>query len=399
MAANNVFTGNCKPLPMNRNLWIDNLRAFITVLVVAHHAALAYTTFGHFDKEAYIRSVSPVVDNAKWAGIDIFVNFNDIFFMPLMFFISGLFVYSSILKKGRPGFLRDRILRLGLPFVIAVTVIIPFAYLPSYYLAHGSFSLVAFIDDYLTIEQWPVGPPWFIWVLLAFNILAVAIPGKVYDAAGKTITTLAKDPLLFFGTFIVLACIAYIPLSLMLGHYVWTGLGPFDFQLNRILLYFFFFLLGAFITSNRMGIVFKRSRLLGKSWPFWVILALTLFIAIEGMVYFGEAIKQALDITDIAGVLIFDGFFVASCLCSCFAFMAFFRKKANGQEGIWPALSANAYGVYLIHYVPVTWLQFALLDFALPAVIKFLLVFIGGFILSLIFIIFIRKIKPVGNII
>ena len=34
----------------NRTLWIDYLRSFITVLVVAHHSSLAYTTFASFDK-------------------------------------------------------------------------------------------------------------------------------------------------------------------------------------------------------------------------------------------------------------------------------------------------------------------------------------------------------------
>jgi glucans biosynthesis protein C len=38
----------------NRNLWIDYLRSALTVLVVAHHSSLAYTTFAHFDTKTYI---------------------------------------------------------------------------------------------------------------------------------------------------------------------------------------------------------------------------------------------------------------------------------------------------------------------------------------------------------
>jgi len=37
---------------LTRNLWVDYLRSVITVLVVAHHSSLAYTTFAWFDKEA-----------------------------------------------------------------------------------------------------------------------------------------------------------------------------------------------------------------------------------------------------------------------------------------------------------------------------------------------------------
>ena len=70
---------------VERNVWVDYLRSAITVLVVAHHASLAYTTFASFDKSAYINSTNPVVDTDRTVLMDIFENFNDIFFMFLMF--------------------------------------------------------------------------------------------------------------------------------------------------------------------------------------------------------------------------------------------------------------------------------------------------------------------------
>ena len=83
----------------NRNVWIDYLRSSLTVLVVAHHSTLAYTTFASFDKNAYIKSTSPIVDTKRWIGLDIFENFNDIFFMSHMFLIGGLFLSNSIAKR------------------------------------------------------------------------------------------------------------------------------------------------------------------------------------------------------------------------------------------------------------------------------------------------------------
>ena len=85
----------------NRNIWVDNLRSSLTILVVAHHSTLAYTSFARFDKEVYINSTNPIVDPKRWVGLDIFQNFNDIFFMSLMFLIGGLFLSKSIAKKGR----------------------------------------------------------------------------------------------------------------------------------------------------------------------------------------------------------------------------------------------------------------------------------------------------------
>ncbi len=84
----------------NRNLWMDYLRTTITIMVVAHHSFLSYTTFASFDSQAYIRSTHPIVDVQRWVGLDIAVNFNDIFIMSLMFFIGGLFLIRSLNKKG-----------------------------------------------------------------------------------------------------------------------------------------------------------------------------------------------------------------------------------------------------------------------------------------------------------
>lgn len=45
------------------------------------------------------------------------------------------------------------------------------AYFPTYYIAHHSINIVAYLKDFFVTEQWPVGPPWFLWVLFFFNVL------------------------------------------------------------------------------------------------------------------------------------------------------------------------------------------------------------------------------------
>jgi peptidoglycan/LPS O-acetylase OafA/YrhL len=85
-----------KQPPTNRAIWLDYLRAFITVLVVAHHSSLAYTTFASFNKAAYNASTHPIVDTVRSHGLDIFEDFNGVFFMSLMFLISGIFVLPAL---------------------------------------------------------------------------------------------------------------------------------------------------------------------------------------------------------------------------------------------------------------------------------------------------------------
>lgn len=55
----------------NRNTWVDYLRTSITVLVVAHHSALSYTTYASFNRTAYIFSTHPIVDSKRCIGLDI----------------------------------------------------------------------------------------------------------------------------------------------------------------------------------------------------------------------------------------------------------------------------------------------------------------------------------------
>src|SRR5580700_2461385 len=94
---------------------LDRARTLITLLVVLHHAVINYSYFGHGDR-------------MRWLGFDLVVLFNDSFFMACMFFISGLFVWDSLARRGGANFLANRGWRLGVPFLISILVVMPIAY-------------------------------------------------------------------------------------------------------------------------------------------------------------------------------------------------------------------------------------------------------------------------------
>ena len=120
-----------------RRLPLSYLRAFVTLLVVAHHSGLAYTMFKmprmpSFTTLPILWTAYPVIDKGGWPGFDLFVGWNDIFFMALMFFLSGLFVWPSLRQRGAGAFLLRHFIRLGLPFIVAAGVVAPLAYYPAY---------------------------------------------------------------------------------------------------------------------------------------------------------------------------------------------------------------------------------------------------------------------------
>jgi surface polysaccharide O-acyltransferase-like enzyme len=62
-------------------------------------------------------------------------------------------------------------------------------------------------------------------------------------------------------------------------------------------------------------------------------------------------------------------------------------------------LSDNAFGLYLIHYVFVVWLQYMLLGVAAFAIIKALIVFGGTLILSYVTVATIRRVVAVVKLV
>jgi peptidoglycan/LPS O-acetylase OafA/YrhL len=66
----------------------------------------------------------------------------------------------------------------------------------------------------------------------------------------------------------------------------------------------------------------------------------------------------------------------------CLGFAAAFLRFGSARSALTDSLSENAYAIYLVHYVFVVWLQYALLGAAVPAIIKAVLVFAGTLLLS-----------------
>src|SRR3954463_15875396 len=145
---------------------LDRARTFITLLVVIHHSVVNFTHFGNGDR-------------MRWLGFDLVVLFNDSFFMAFMFLISGLFVHDSLTRNGAGGFLRRRAWRLGIPLLVSIFVLIPIAYYASFLRYHmpgtTDFNFFHFWWGTITIGPWPSGQAWFLWVLLAFDVVAAAI--------------------------------------------------------------------------------------------------------------------------------------------------------------------------------------------------------------------------------
>jgi hypothetical protein len=380
------------PQEAGDNVAIGALRACITVLVLAHHAVLAYHPFApqpaaSLTAEPRMWGAFPVADSHRWPGFGLLVGFNDTFFMALMFFLSGLFVWASLQRKGSGAFLRDRSRRLGIPFLVTAAVIAPLAYSPAYLQMTSAPSFVEFWRQWLSLGNWPAGPAWFLWVLLAFDVVAAGLFRLAPRWApvwrhrlGRLAAGARQHPVRFFALLAAVSAAAYIPMELAFNPFAWFSFGPFFVQSSRVLHYAVYFLAGVGVGAYGLqnGLLAPDGKL-ARRWFLWSTAAPIAFAVSLGIFLAALSarppVPRSLEITG-------DLAFVLSCATSSFAFLALFIRFMKRRGALVDSLRANAFGMYLIHYAFVSWLQLALLPAQLSGLAKGSLVFLGTVLLS-----------------
>ena len=159
--------------------YVDNLRWMTVSLLILYHAAMAYNTWGEanyifFGEEKPAAAV---------------VTFISPWFMPLMFLLAGVSARFSLRKRGYAVFIRERFLRLGIPFVFGIAVIAPMlsyvgdvwhnGYSGGYFEHYGIF-FSRFTDLTGYDGGFTLGHFWFLGVLIIVSLISCGV-----IAAGK----------------------------------------------------------------------------------------------------------------------------------------------------------------------------------------------------------------------
>jgi peptidoglycan/LPS O-acetylase OafA/YrhL len=379
-----------------RILAFDRARTFITLLVLVHHSVVNYTYFGSGD-------------HMRWLGFDLVVLFNDSFFMACMFFISGLFVRDSLMRRGPADFLRSRAWRLGIPFLLSIFVLMPIAYYPTFLRYHlpgtTDFNFFHFWWHTLTIGPWPSGPAWFLWVLLALDAIAAllwAVAPAVIEGLGRLIFSMRDRVMIAFVGFMIFSVAIYLPLRLMFGDGAWLEPGgyPLPIQTSRILLYLGYFLFGVGVGALdlRSGL-FAETSGLARRWPVWLAFALVFYGAILLLVYAHHNWVADFNAPPLDWLVGYGVAFALFSAAMTFLEPAIFLRFARGNWRVMDALRPSAYGIFLTHYIFVIWLQYWLYDHAWPAGVKAAIVFAGALPLSWGLTVLLRKIPWVARMI
>src|SRR5262245_62132430 len=327
------------------SLALSNLRAFAIVMVVAFHSFIAYlgsqpASQPPFDIPPYAWRANPIVDSARWFGFDLFCAFQYVYLMHLMFFLSGLFVWPSLSRKGAKKFLYERLVRLGIPFAVGLYLLMPVAYYPVYRLTAVDPSWSAFWSHYLALPFWPSGPMWFLWLLLLFNVAAAALfwlAPRAGESLGRLSATAATNPGRYFVALVSVSALTYVPLSAVFAPWEWVQFGPFAFQPSfapQYALYFFAGLgVGAF--GLEQGLL-EADGVLARRWGRWLTgtaAAFLVWIVPTALIVNGTTLPGLQVVADLG--------FVLCAASACFALAGIFLRATRRHRPIFESLADN----------------------------------------------------------
>lgn len=385
-----------KPVSNTRNLAFDRARSFIVLMVLLHHSVIPYTYYGHTDGQWFL-------------FFDALVTFNDSYFMAAMFLLSGLFVWPSLKRKSVSNFLRGRWLRLGLPFAVGVTILMPIAYYAVEVRKSGPGSgFVVYWWKTVTVGPWESGPIWFLGVLLAFDMLAAAIylasPGFV-ETIGRVATAKVERPAYAFWMFLAASVVAYVPLDFYFGIGRWFTLGPLAVQADRILLYLLYFFVGAGIGAVRGDrTLLSGNGELARQWPAWLAATLVSYTVLIGLIYYKREFLPDPNNPPLGWDTLHAFFFACFSASQTVNLLALFLRFDSRDRSILDPLRENSFGIFLIHYAPLLWLQYALYGITLApipqvtAILKAVIVFVLTVAISWSATLALRKIPGVRHV-
>lgn len=155
--------------------YMDNLRALAMLLGIFFHAAIAY---GPMFNEVWM-----VASPDKSVAMEAVAWFSHLFRMPLFFLIAGFFTCYLVEKRGVGGFLRNRALRILLPFVIFLPlVILSFIVLIGWAIqqVQNLPPFLQFVAMMMNAPDAPRPPPstthlWFLYNLVQFYLVYVLL--------------------------------------------------------------------------------------------------------------------------------------------------------------------------------------------------------------------------------
>lgn len=372
----------------HRLLYIDNIRIVLICLVIITHLAVTYGAFGSWFYNE-VEGFSP-----ETALLTLVAALSQSFMMGFFFLIAAYFIPSSFERKGPDRYVRDRLVRLGIPLLVWVLFIGP---LLRYYVEMKTGGFSGTLADWYQlgishITIFGLGPLWFVLALLVFTLLYAL--WKVLSSEGVSYGNAPFPSLsMIMGAGILIGFMTFL---VRIATPIGSSWQFFDIQVPFFVQYIAFFLIGLYAARNNWF-----ARIPGQPGKTCAILALLLAFCLPVILVVSGALSGTLD--SLLGGLhwqslvyslweqIFAVFIVTGLLW-------FFFSRVNNEGPITSYAAAATYTVYIIHPVVIIPLTLSMQSIMLSPVPKFVLAAIIAIPLCFIVAILIRSIPGVDRV-
>jgi hypothetical protein len=375
-----------------RVAFIDNLRIFLTILVISHHLMVTYGGAGFWD---YIECKA---DTATFILFTIHNAVTQSFFMSFFFLIAGYFTVASYERKGPRLFTKDRLLRLGIPLLFYDAIINPsIIFILKTKLENFQGSYLNHLWDYLSNGFFiGSGPLWFVEKLLVFT-LCYLLYRLIFEDITKRLNENTPLPsnritVVFVVVTGVLLFIKRIPLPLLQNVDFLTLDLPFLPPH-----YTCFFVIG--VISYRTKWLQRIAESAAKFWfkivVFFMLVYFPLLFVAGGALsgntsqYFGGLRWQSLAYS------IWDQFVGLGMII---ILLRLFRAGFNSASGITKSMAKASYPTYVIHPIVIIWFTLTIRNIRLHPLPKYVLAAIVSIPLCFTLAHLIRKLPLVNRI-
>jgi ABC-type multidrug transport system permease subunit len=354
----------------SRLFFIDHMRVFLIILVVLHHVALVYGA----SLQGYYYVEPPFTDPQAFVALLAFALVNQSWFMGAFFLLSGYFTPGSYDRKGSGAFIKDRLLRLGIPILLFYFVLSPISFIGYYLMPVELTGITSPLTWDSFWKAYPkfigLGPLWFVAMLLVFNLGYMAWRWLTRTRTSTSKPETSVPSYLGIGIFILgLAGASYLwRMVIPLGKSVWQF--P---TLAYLPQYLSFFVVG--IVASRRN--WFRA-LAGSKGLIGFVTALVLGVILFPLAFSGQMftveLTPALDNSmgnghwQSAVYAFWDSIFAVGI---CLGLITFFRRFFNRQGWFGRFLSQHSYAVYIFHIPIIVFLAYALRGIAIGTIVKF----------------------------
>lgn len=341
-----------------RMFFLDNLRIFLTILVILHHTAIAYGGAGDWMiKDPMVDEISPIF-------LTFFNAINQSFFMSVFFILAGYFTPHSLEKKGIKQFLVDRLIRLGIPLLVYTTLIVNL----NYYI----IDVIGKGEAFQWHFEYNAGHLWFLQALFLFAVIYI-VYWAIWGRQDQNPTAYAQNA--FPSNRILAVSIVILALLTFMVRLVFpVGEWLFYFQFAHFVHYIFAFFVGVLAYRGRwlMHLSFEKA----KRWG-WVALAtIPIFFP---LLIFGGALESDAAVAKFLGGFHWQS--LAYVIWETILFIAisvfliaFFHDKLNRANSVIKWMAVNVFAVYIVHQTVLYVFQIQFLPIAIPTIVKFFIV-------------------------